>query len=156
MSATMNVRRADHRDIEAVSGLYDAYRQFYGMASELAQAREYVLARMENAEAVVFVAEQDERIVGFTQLYPSFCSVFMEPIIVLYDLFVHPDTRQRGIGRLLLTAAAEYADAQGALRMDLKTGRTNKAAQTLYESMGWTRNDMFYDYNRMPVGTAAH
>ena len=66
---------------------------------------------------------------------------------MLYDLFVAPALRRRGAGRALLQAAAEYARAAGAVRMDLATARTNVAAQSLYESLGWVRDDVFLHYS---------
>jgi ribosomal protein S18 acetylase RimI-like enzyme len=62
---------------------------------------------------------------------------------VLYDLFVDPAQRRRGAAKALLQAAAEHASRAGALRMDLATAKTNTAAQSLYESLGWVRDEVF-------------
>jgi len=32
--------------------------------------------------------------------------------------------------------------------MDLTTARSNVTAQSLYESLGWVRDDVFFAYNR--------
>ena len=151
-----HARRAGLDDLDALGHLYDAYRQFYGMPSEPDATRAYLKARLTNEESVVFVAEAGSRVIGFCQLYPSFCSVFMGPIFVLYDMFVASEARQRGAGASLLASAAQHADRHGALRMDLKTARNNEAAQSLYEANGWVRNEMFYEYNRMPSGASGH
>ncbi len=66
---------------------------------------------------------------------------------MLYDLFVAPAQRRRGAARALLEAAAAYARLAGAVRMDLATARTNVAAQSLYESLGWIRDDVFLHYS---------
>jgi ribosomal protein S18 acetylase RimI-like enzyme len=147
---TLKARRASLEDIGAIGGLYDAYRQFYGMPPDLEHAVSYLRDRLTNNDSVVFVAEDHHEIVAFCQLYPSFCSVFMGPIFVLYDLFVRPESRRRGAAATLLVLAEQHADSHGALRMDLKTARTNQAAQSLYEAAGWSRNEMFHEYNRMP------
>jgi len=34
------------------------------------------------------------------------------------------------------------------VRMDLTTAKTNHAAQALYESLGWVRDEVFFAYNR--------
>jgi ribosomal protein S18 acetylase RimI-like enzyme len=85
--------------------------------------------------------------VGFTQLYPTWCSLLAGPVYVLYDLYVAPSARQRGIGRALLEAATERGRRDGKLRMTLSTARTNLTAQSLYEALGWMRDDEFYVYN---------
>ena len=87
-------------------------------------------------------------LVGFCQLYPSFCSVEAKPIYVLYDLFVAPTTRKTGAGRALMLAAEARARADGKARTDLTTAKTNLRAQALYESLGWVRDEVFYAYNK--------
>ncbi len=97
-------------------------------------------------------AENDaSEIVGFCQLYPTFCSVEAAPIYSLYDLFVLPSARKLGVGKQLLLAAEQKAVAEGKVRMDLTTAKTNLSAQSLYESLGWQRDEIFYAYNKYPV-----
>jgi ribosomal protein S18 acetylase RimI-like enzyme len=36
----------------------------------------------------------------------------------------------------------------GKVRMDLTTARTNTAAQSVYESLGWQRDDVFFAYSK--------
>jgi ribosomal protein S18 acetylase RimI-like enzyme len=91
---------------------------------------------------------EDSRVVGFCQLYPTFCSVEARPIYILYDLFVAPAARRSGAGRALLLAAEDLAVRNGKVRMDLATARTNRSAQSLYESSGWTRDELFCTYNK--------
>ena len=73
---------------------------------------------------------------------------FGAPIYVLYDLFVSPKARKSGLGKMLLEQAREHAQANGIPRMDLTTAKTNFNAQSLYESLGWVRDDIFYAYNK--------
>ena len=143
------VRRAGETDIPAVAALFDAYRQFYEMPADLAAAQSYVRERIQAAESVVFVAEDGAgALVGFCQLYPTFCSVFMARIYVLYDLFVAPEARKTGAARALLGAAEDFAAEMGARRLELRTARTNLPAQALYESSGWTRDELFFGYSK--------
>lgn len=74
------------------------------------------------------------------------------PIYVLYDLYVAPTARRSGGGRQLLQAAEAHARAHGITRMDLTTARSNLPAQTLYESLGWLRDNVFFAYNRSVPG----
>ena len=66
---------------------------------------------------------------------------------MLYDLYVPPHSRRRGVARALLEAAADRARRDGKLRMTLSTARTNVNAQALYESLGWERDNEFHVYN---------
>jgi len=147
VTTAIAVRPAQQADLEQVAALFDQYRQFYRQAGDPALALAYLRERHERSESVLLVAETDPAtVVGFTQLYPTFCSVAMAPIFLLYDLFVAPHARQRGVGRALLQAAALHAARVGAVRMELATARTNVAAQRLYQSLGWERDDEFLRY----------
>ena len=111
------------------------------------RAERFIRARIENGESVVLVAQAPSgTLTGFCQLYPSFCSVAAAPIYVLYDLFVAPEARRTGVAKALLAAAHERAQADGKVRMDLTTAKTNVKAQALYESMGWRRDEVFFTY----------
>lgn len=139
-------RLADLSDVDRVAPLFDAYRQFYGLAPDLTLARWFLRERLSRGESVVLLAEGDGGALGFVQMYPTFSSLRAARTFVLYDLFVGPAARQHGVGRRLMQAAAEEARARGAVSLVLSTARTNAPAQRLYESLGWVRDDEFYEY----------
>ena len=146
---TLTTREAQQGDLAAVASLFDQYRQFYEQVPDAALALQFVTERFARQESVLLVAQESSgNLVGFCQLYPSFCSVEAKPIYVLYDLFVMPSARQTGAGRALMQAAQARARADGKARMDLTTAKTNLRAQALYESLGWVRDEVFYAYNK--------
>jgi ribosomal protein S18 acetylase RimI-like enzyme len=147
----VSVRLAALPDLPAVAALFDAYRQFYEQPADAALALQFIGDRMRNRESVILVARAaggKGALVGFCQLYPGFCSVIAQPIYTLYDLYVAPEARKTGAGRALMQAAHAHAQANGFARLDLSTARTNHAAQALYESLGWVRDDVFLVYNK--------
>jgi ribosomal protein S18 acetylase RimI-like enzyme len=147
--ARIITRPAEARDLEAVAALFDAYRQFYEKPPDLALARRYINERFARRESVILVAGNETGgIVGFTQLYPAFCSVIADRTYVLYDLFVTPAARGTGAGRALMEAAEAHARSTGAARLELQTAKTNKIGQSLYESCGWERDELFYVYSK--------
>jgi len=147
VSPSIAVRRATTADAEQLGRLFDLYRQFYEQPADAALARRFVGERLERGESIVFLAEKDGKAVGFTQLYPTFCSVSAAPIFVLYDLFVAQEARRDGVARVLMQATTDYAAGTGAVRLELATAKTNHAAQSLYRSLGWTRDDVFDHYS---------
>ncbi|MFC3114052.1 GNAT family N-acetyltransferase [Cellvibrio fontiphilus] len=142
------IKQASASDVAAVANLFNLYRQFYEQAPDQTLAQGFIEARIRNNESVILLAEFKGEAVGFCQLYPSFCSVIAAPIYVLYDLFVHPEQRGIGAGKALLLAAEAQAKRAGMKRMDLTTAKTNLTAQSLYESLGWVRDDVFFTYNK--------
>lgn len=104
---------------------------------------------MENEESVIYLAvlEGDDLVaLGFTQLYPLFASVSMHKLWILYDLYVVPEARRQGVAKALLDRARQLARDTGAGEIMLQTARDNHAAQALYESVGFERDETFYTY----------
>lgn len=144
----MIIREASINDIEALAALFDAYRQFYEQVPEIELAKTFISARLNSKDSIILVAEKDKKLIGFCQIYPSFCSVIAAPIGVLYDLFVDSMIRKTGAGKALMLAAHELAANNGFARLDLTTAKTNLAAQALYESLGWQRDEVFLAYSK--------
>ena len=148
---TATIRTAVQADLPALAELFDGYRQFYAQPADLQAATRFIGQRLQGGDAVILVAEdaaQPGRLLGFCQLYPSFCSIVVRPIQILNDLFVAPGARRGGTGRALLLAAQAQAAAAGLARLELTTARTNHAAQALYASLGWQRDEDYLAYSR--------
>ena len=145
---SLKIRRGAMPDLPRIAELFDAYRQFYGQPADPDGARQFLRERLQAGDSVVLVAERDKRLVGFTQLYPSFSSVSMKRLWILNDLFVLPAHRRSGVARALMSAAEDLARATGGKGLALATQKTNGPAKTLYEARGWTRDDTFDHYRR--------
>ncbi len=90
---------------------------------------------------MIFVAEDGGRLLGFTQLFPSFSSVRAVRVWVLNDLYVVREARRQGVARALLDAAAAFGRDSGAARLELETDHDNRTAQALYRHLGWEPYD---------------
>jgi ribosomal protein S18 acetylase RimI-like enzyme len=147
MSRQFAVRRASPADAALVAPLFDAYRQFYGLASDLTLSQRYLAERLDRGESTVLLAQLPSGdAVGFVQMYPTYSSLRAARVFVLYDLYVAAESRRLGVARALMQAAVESARAAGAVALTLQTARTNLAAQRLYESLGWRRDEEFVEY----------
>ena len=144
--SSARIVRAGEEHLDDLARLFDAYRQFYEQPPDLPGAWTFLNERLANDDSVIFLALRDGVGVGFTQLYPSFTSVRMGPLWILYDLFVTPGARRQGIGRALLEHARRFGLESGAVRLELSTAIDNEPAQALYESLGWVRDTEFYSY----------
>ena len=141
------IRRATIEDLTELARLFDAYRQFYQQDPDFAVAQGYIRERILADESVIFVAEADNRLAGFCQLYPTFCSVAAQPMLVLYDLYVDSSSRRSGQGKALMLAAQSFGAAAGFCRLELATAIDNLAGQALYEALGWQRDSEFFHYS---------
>lgn len=143
----MNIVTANLTHLDDLATLFDNYRVFYQQSSDLAGSRQFLKARLEKGDSTILIATMDNKIAGFTQLYPSFSSVAMRPIWVLNDLFVAEAYRGQSIARGLIGAAENFARESGAIRMVLETQSTNAKAQALYEKRGYIKDTEFYHYS---------
>ena len=57
--------------------------------------------------------------------------------VYLYSLWIEPAARGRGLGRLLVSAALEWARGEGARTVTLKVHAANAAARGVYEGLGF-------------------
>lgn len=144
---SLQARRAHAEHLDAVARLFDAYRGFYGQPSNLEQSRAFITERMAGNESAIFLVEDKSgEALGFVQLYPTFSSIDAHRTWLLSDLFTTPAARGRGVGRLLMNTARDFAVETGAKGMMLETATDNFTAQGLYESLGWVRDTGYYTY----------
>lgn len=150
---TIEIVQARVADAEAVTPLFDAYRQFYKLPSNEEAARRFLHARLLKNEAVIFLAVEEagakrhaRKALGFTLLYPSWSSLLMKPWWQLNDLYVVPEARQRGVARALMERTRRLAEETGASGLGLETAKDNLPAQRLYEQVGWKHEEEFFHY----------
>jgi ribosomal protein S18 acetylase RimI-like enzyme len=149
--ANLHILRAGTQQVPLIAPLFDAYRQFYEQAADAKLAHDFIETRLSNNESVIFLAMGnvggETLALGFTQLYPTFCSVSAKNVWILGDLFVAPEARRSGVARLLMTQSKDFGRESGAAWLQLQTAYTNNAGQALYESLGWVRDEEFYTYS---------
>jgi GNAT superfamily N-acetyltransferase len=144
----MEVFQAHFEHLEEVATLFDQYRAFYNQPSDLEAARAFMQERFQKNDSTVFVARDDGLMVGYTQLFPSFSSVSMKRVWILNDLFVQEAHRKKGVAKLLMSAAENFARETGAVRIILSTQVSNIAAQSLYESLGYAELEGWVQLSR--------
>lgn len=83
----------------------------------------------------VILAENTSGVVGMALYYPRY-STWKGTFLHLEDLFVLPEYRGAGIGRLLLEAVVYHSREIGALRMGWEVLDWNTPAVKFYESLG--------------------
>ena len=141
--AEFEIATAGLADLDALTIAFDAYRQFYRQPADLEGARQFIGTRLEVGDSHLLLAKEGDRLLGFTQLYPSFSSVSMEKIWILNDLFVFEGARRRGVARALMEAAQQFGRESGAIALTLATEKTNASAQALYRSLGYRQDGAF-------------
>lgn len=141
----LTVKHAQIEDLESIAPLFNAYRVFYEQESDLELAKHFISNRLLKGESVIFLAKEDEKPVGFTQLYKTFSSVSALHSWILNDLYVSEEVRGKGIGERLLKRAQKFALDDDAKGLALETAIDNPAQQ-LYERLGWQKDSDYFHY----------
>lgn len=93
---------------------------------------------------VTLIARSDDRIVGTGALRR------LGPDLEIKRMFVDPDQRGRGLGRILLNDLERRAREIGAPRLLLHTGQRQPEALALYRASGFTEVPVFEPYLSVP------
>jgi GNAT superfamily N-acetyltransferase len=90
----------------------------------------------ERRAAEVVIADFDGKPAGFALFVHNFSTFLGRPGIQLEDLFVIPDFRGRGIGRILLSFLAGLAVERGCGRLEWSVLDWNQPAIRFFERLG--------------------
>ena len=146
MKENFIIKEATVEDSEKIGEVFDLYRQFYKKNPDKIISIEYIKQRLTNKESTIFFVEEDNICIGIVQLYVTFDSLELSKKIILYDLFVRSEYRKKGIGAMLMDASKDFAENNGITSIELSTAISNGTAQRLYESLGYERDNEFYNY----------
>jgi ribosomal protein S18 acetylase RimI-like enzyme len=145
----MQVIRTQVADAMRVAPLFAAYREFYGETYDVEASAAFLESRLARDESIVLLAlADDDRTIGFTQIYPAFSSTRLAPIWILNDLYVTEDSRGSGAVDALLQAAEALAKEAGVISIELATAHTNTRAQAVYARSGYQLDEEFRHYDK--------
>ena len=133
----LTVERIDTEGLAAVEPLFADYQRFYEV-EEIDPDRNRVFLRRftdSDDEGWLFGAFEEGEILGFTCLHRSKSSLRAADAVLMYDLFVLPKARGKGVGRALVEKALEVTRESGAACLEWSTAPDNVTAQRLYDSM---------------------
>jgi len=148
---TCDIQPAILTDVAELGALFDAYRVLYGAVAEPLKADAFVHGLITHGKTHFFLARETQGagLLGFVHLMPSISTVAMRPMWLLEDLYVIPAARRRGVATALMSYAEGFARETGAERLTLATAHDNTHAQSLYQELGYVREDHFWYYHRM-------
>ena len=107
------------------------------------------LARFEEPNARVVVADVDGEVLGFIALHAVPRFEHGDRFVRIVALVVDSGVRERGIGRLLMDEAERFGREAGAAFVEVTAGHHRPDARHLYESLGYDANVTAYLRKRL-------
>ena len=138
MSPTFTLRPATPADVplilDFIRQLADYEQLLDAVTATDADLRETLFGTHPSAE--VILAEADRAPAGFAVFFHTYSTFRGRPGLYLEDLFVRPEWRGRGLGRLLLSAVARVAVERNCPRMEWSVLNWNEMALRVYRAVG--------------------
>ncbi|BBP81192.1 GNAT family N-acetyltransferase [Pseudomonas sp. No.21] len=145
----MRIVQATLEHLDLLNPLFVKYREFYGELPFPDSSRKFLEKRLSRKESIIYLAladDDDTKILGFCQLYPSFSSLSLKRVWILNDIYVAEDARRQLVADRLLQTAKKMAKETNAVRMRVSTSAGNEVAKKVYESIGFREDSEFVNY----------
>lgn len=145
----MRIIKATLEHLDLLTPLFVQYREFYGQLPYPDTSRTFLRKRLTRAESVIYLAlpdDDDSRLLGFCQLYPSFSSLSLKRVWIVNDIYVAEDSRRMLVADHLMREAKKMAKQSNAIRLRVSTSSDNEVAKKTYESMGFRKDTEFENY----------
>ena len=144
----MRIVQATPEHLDLLTPLFVKYREFYDAMPYPETSRSFLEKRLTRKESVIYLAmaDHEDKLMGFCQLYPSFSSLSLKRVWILNDIYVAEDARRQLVADNLIRTAKKMAKDTNAVRMRVSTSSDNEVAQKTYESIGFKEDTEFKNY----------
>jgi GNAT superfamily N-acetyltransferase len=134
----LGIRPATQDDAQVVLGfireLAEYEKALHRVSATENQLRESLFGDTRRAEAIL--GELGTDCVAFAVFYHSFSTYLGRHCLHLEDLFVRPDRRGAGIGRIMLSYLARVAQERGCAQLEWSSLSWNQSARQFYLHLG--------------------
>jgi len=143
----VKIRQATLDDVKDILQIY-AESLDNGKVLSVEKAQIVFLKQQQYPDYKVFVAEYEQQLVG------TFALLIMEnmahqgtPSAVVEDVGVIPAVQGKGIGKVMMEYALNYAKEKGCYKMSLSSNLKREKAHQFYESLGFQKHGFSFLMN---------
>ena len=105
----MKIFKAEQWNIEVLAPLFEAYRLANGMSENPDRTLTFLTNRMRFNESLFFIAvNENEKAIGFVQLFPRLSSLQLQRYWQITDIFVLEHAQQTEIYAALISKAKDF------------------------------------------------
>ena len=138
MGNTFHLRRAEKKDVPIILDFIKALAE-YEKLSDMVVATEDLLSETlfgERKVAEVILGYEGEKPAAFALFFHNYSTFLGKPGIYLEDLFIKPEFRRKGYGKLLLSELARLTVERKCGRLEWSVLDWNTPAIDFYKSLG--------------------
>lgn len=148
-----SIRKAIEIDYEGMNALFEEIDEFHRNALPTvfrkpegpARTREFISGVISNPNAVIFIAENQDEIIGLAYAYvrinPEHAIRIPCRAGEVDQIIVHKKYRRCGVGRALMERIDQWASQMNLDHLELSVWNFNGEARDFYRSLGY--QDMF-------------
>lgn len=133
------IRKAEKSDVKAILQLIKGIAAYEKMENQVIATEESVAHAMfgENVTKCL-MAQEDDKIVGFALYFYNYSTFIGTKGLYLEDLFLYPEYRKKGYGKMLMQALFKIAKEENCGRMEWTCLNWNTPSIDFYKSLGAT------------------
>lgn len=134
----IRIEAASEGDLPLILSLIKQFAEYVHSSHEVLATEETLRQALfgQKRYAEVVIARLDDLPVGFAIFFYNFSTFLGKPGLYLEDLFVLPEYRSKGIGKILLVYLAKLAVERGCGRFEWAVLNWNESAIRFYKRLG--------------------
>lgn len=136
--AQNRIRLATQADVPLILKFIQDLAEYEKLADQVVATEQKLIETLFSAQpaAEVVIAESAGQPAGFALFFHNYSTFLAKPGLYLEDLFVLPEFRGQGLGKLLLTYLAKLAVDRGCGRFEWSVLDWNQPAIDFYQAQG--------------------
>ena len=145
MSTQINIRLATPEDVPTILAFIQGLAEYEKLADQVVATEDKLKQTLfgDKRYAEVVIAEYNQQAAGFALFFHNYSTFLAKPGIYLEDLFVLPEFRGKGLGKVLLSYLAKLAVERDCGRLEWSVLDWNQPAIDFYQAQGAT---MLHDW----------
>ena len=141
----ITLRLATEQDVPTILAFINGLAEYEKLADQVVATEQQLRTTLfgDKPYAEVVLAEYGQHAAGFALFFHNYSTFLAKPGIYLEDLFVLPEYRGKGIGKVLLSYLAKLAVQRDCGRLEWSVLDWNQPAIDFYQAQGAT---MLHDW----------